>query len=72
VVESESLIEQGFFGRGEAHPELSSRVGDYTLLMKENYIIRHRLPFEQPYTQIGVHGGLSQAEMQVPLIATGD
>jgi hypothetical protein len=71
VVESESLIEQGFFGRGEAHPELSSRVGDYTLLMKENYIIRHRLPFEQPYTQIGVHGGLSRAEMRVPLIAAG-
>jgi len=69
IVESESLIEQGFFGRGDAHPTLSSRVGDYTLLMKENYIIRHRLPFEQPYTQIGVHGGLSRAEMQVPLIA---
>lgn len=71
VVESESLIEQGFFGRGEAHPELSSRVGDYTLLMKENYIIRHRLPFEQSYTQIGVHGGLSRAEMRVPLISAG-
>jgi hypothetical protein len=72
VVESEHLIAQGFFGHGAAYPELSSRIGDYTLLMKGNYIIRHRLPFEQPYTQIGVHGGLSRAEMRVPLIATGN
>jgi hypothetical protein len=71
AVESESLIEQGFFGLGAAHPSLTSRVGDYTLLMKENYTIRHRLPFEQPYTQIGVHGGLSRAEMRVPLISAG-
>lgn len=71
AVPSEQLIEQGFFGLGDAHPALASRIGDYTLLMKENYIIRQRLPFEQPFTQIGVHGGLSRAEMEVPLIAAG-
>ncbi|HEY0720628.1 MAG TPA: alkaline phosphatase family protein [Gammaproteobacteria bacterium] len=68
VVESGALIAQGFFGFGTPHPELEARVGDYTLLMKENYVIRQRLPFEKPFRQIGVHGGLSRAEMRVPLI----
>ncbi len=68
VVESEALIAQGYFGTGAPHPELGARVGDYTLLMKENYVIRQRLPFEKPFRQIGVHGGLSRTEMRVPLI----
>ncbi len=66
---SEQLIEAGYFGLGAPHPELHSRCGDYTLLMKQNYVIKDRLVTEKPFHQIGIHGGLSRSEMQVPLIA---
>ncbi len=66
---SAQLIEAGYFGLGAPHPELHARCGDYTLLMKQNYIIKDRLITEKPFHQIGVHGGLSRSEMQVPLIA---
>jgi hypothetical protein len=64
---SADLIAQGWFGLGPPHPELTSRIGDYTLIMKENYVIRDWLPGERRYRQTGVHGGLSAAEMRVPL-----
>jgi len=66
---SQALLEAGFFGLGTPHPELSSRCGDYTLLMKDNYVIKDRLLTERPFHQIGIHGGVSRVEMQVPLIA---
>jgi len=69
LVTSEELIRNGYFGLGPAHPGLSSRSGDYTLLMKENYVIKDRLLTEKPFHQIGIHGGVSHAEMRVPLIS---
>ena len=68
VVESRRLIEEGWFGLGEPHPRLWERVGHYTLMMKENWIIKDRLAGEKPFHQVGVHGGASEAEMRVPLI----
>ena len=37
---SEELVEQGVFGIGEPHPSLLSRIGDYILIMKDNYVIK--------------------------------
>jgi hypothetical protein len=68
LIESRSLIEQEAFGFGEAHPQLAQRVGDYTLIMKDNYVIKDWIAGEQPFFHYGVHGGTSQLEMQVPLI----
>lgn len=65
---SEHLIDMGYFGLGDPHPQLKYRVGDYALLMKENYVIKDRLLAEKPFTQTGVHGGLSSEELYVPLI----
>lgn len=62
------LIEQGLFGLGEPHPELASRVGDFTLVMKKNYVLTQRLPGESAMQMTGFHGGLSAAEIEVPLI----
>lgn len=67
---SRELIERGGFGLGTPHPRLAERVGDYTLLMKENYVIRDWLPWEEHHEHIGVHGGCSEEEMYVPLIVT--
>ncbi|MBI1422530.1 MAG: phosphodiesterase [Gammaproteobacteria bacterium] len=68
LVESQTLIEQGAFGAGEPHPKLAQRVGDYTLIMQDNFIIKDWLAGEKPFFHYGVHGGVSEREMQVPLI----
>ena len=65
---SEALLEQQLFGPGPAHPALAERVGDYVMVMKENYVIEDRLAGEQPFRHVGVHGGLSPAELRVPLV----
>lgn len=65
---SSELIEQGWFGKGTPHPRLADRIGHYTLVMKENYVIKDWLPDERRYEHIGVHGGISEEEMWVPLI----
>ncbi len=62
------LIQQGLYGQGEPHPELVSRVGEFVLEMRENYTLTQRLPGETEFYMIGQHGGLSEAEMRVPLV----
>jgi hypothetical protein len=56
-----------WLGPGDSHPRLAERIGDYTLLARGNNVIRDQLPFEDPAHQVGVHGGLSTAELMVPL-----
>lgn len=68
AVPSQELLEQGCFGLGTPHPELPERIGDYTLLLRENYTFKDWLPGESPYVHLGVHGGTSREEMLVPLI----
>lgn len=65
---STDLIEQGWFGPGTPHPKLKERVGDYTFVMKANWTIKDWLPGEQRYRQLGVHGGVTEEEMLVPLV----
>lgn len=62
------LIEQGWFGLGDPHPELESRVGHYALVAKRGYKIRDRVLGEKPKRHIGVHGGVTHEEMCVPLV----
>jgi hypothetical protein len=65
---SRELVEQGWFGPGAPHPRLASRIGDYTLVMRGDATIKDWLPGEKRYRHIGVHGGLSEDEMRVPLV----
>ena len=69
---SRALVERGLFGRGDPHPELLSRVGDYVLILKDDYVIVDRLAHEGPVSMVGYHGGLSAGEMYVPLVVAGD
>ncbi len=71
LFESANLIAQGWFGLGTPNARLASRVGDYTLIMKENWTIKDSVPGEKSHHQIGVHGGVSEDEMWVPLIVAG-
>ena len=68
VVESASMIEAGWFGLADPHPRLRERVGNYALVMQEDYAIRDRIEGEKPFRHIGVHGGVSREEMRVPLV----
>lgn len=68
LFKSRDLVSQGYFGLGEPHPRLFERIGDYTLVMKERYVIKDWLLGEHRYVQVGVHGGVSEEEMYVPLI----
>lgn len=68
IHKSDELIKKNFFGLFKAHPKLSDRVGDYTLIMKDNYILKDFLTAEEPKISIGNHGGVSREEMFVPLI----
>ncbi|KFB67579.1 nucleotide pyrophosphatase/phosphodiesterase family protein [Candidatus Accumulibacter vicinus] len=66
---SDRLIAGGWFGPPPYHPRLASRIGDYTLVMKDNWTIKDWLPGEKHFAMLGVHGGISSSEMRVPLIA---
>ena len=65
---SQILVEENLYGLGEAHPELASRTGDYTLVMKDNHVIIDSLPGDTTPQLVGYHGGLSSQEIYVPLI----
>jgi hypothetical protein len=67
MIPSEQLLAEGWLGPGRAHPRIRERIGDWCLLPKGRGLIRQWLPFEEPYYQVGVHGGPSQTEMVVPL-----
>ena len=67
--ESDALINAGWFGPPPYHPRLAARVGDYTLVMKDDWTIKDQLPGEKQHRMLGVHGGVSSDEMLVPLIA---
>ena len=43
------------------HARLASRVGDYTLLMKDDWTIKDWLPGEKPFRMLGVHRMLLHA-----------
>jgi len=68
LFKSEELIARNYFGLFEPNPRLFDRVGDYVLVMKENYVVQDSILGETRPRHIGHHGGVSSAEMFVPLI----
>lgn len=66
LMDSNSLLEKGFFGTGKLFEETKRRVGDFTLIPKKNYAFSY--PFFDNRESIGKHGGLSKEEMLVPLV----
>lgn len=64
---SEELVKHNYFGLGKPNSKLMDRIGDYTLLMKENYVLLDNLLNKKRHRHIGNHGGLSKEELYVPL-----
>lgn len=65
---SEEIIINNYFGSFKPNPRLIDRVGDYILIMKENYIFKDKILKQKEPFHIGNHGGVSKEEMHVPLI----
>lgn len=65
------VLAAGWFGPGPAHLQLAERCGDFLLLMKEDWGLMQTLGEAPRPNLLGNHGGLTAAEMQVPLIVTG-
>ena len=68
VFSADELIEKRYFGSRYEHPRFRDRVGDYVLLMRENYVLRDQVLGEEFPSFTGYHGGLSREELFVPLI----
>jgi predicted AlkP superfamily pyrophosphatase or phosphodiesterase len=67
-VKSIELVKKGVFGLFKMHPMFMHRVGDYNLIVKDNYIFRDVLPKAEKKYFIGNHGGTHEDEILVPLI----
>ena len=68
LAKPETLIKQGYFGRGKVNPNLKDRLGDYILLMNKNYVLLDQMPGEKRHGYKGIHAGDSKEEMEVPLV----
>lgn len=66
------LLDEEWFGPGPMNARLPGRIGDYVLAMKDDWTIRDQVPGEKPVDMVGVHGGLSAAEMHIPLCVAWD
>lgn len=65
---SADLQTAGRFGPGTPHPKLRSRIGDFTLEMRDDWTLRDTMPGERRHRLVGVHGGTHADEMRVPLV----
>ncbi|MFH1591999.1 MAG: alkaline phosphatase family protein [Candidatus Woesearchaeota archaeon] len=68
LFKSKELIDKNYFGLFKSNPQLLERIGDYVLIMKDNYMMRDTLLNKKPHPLIGNHGGISKEEMYVPLV----
>ncbi|MFX0091886.1 MAG: alkaline phosphatase family protein [Candidatus Hodarchaeota archaeon] len=68
LMKTETLISRGYFGLYDPHPRFYDRIGDYAMIMKENYAFMDHLLGEDTKGLAAEHGGLNEDEMNVPLI----
>jgi len=62
------LWQEGWFGAGRAHPLFAERIGDVALVMQGRGTVKDWVPGEPRHLHIGNHGGVSEDEMNIPLV----
>lgn len=67
----QSLIARNMFGLPPRDARLPGRIGDFVLLGRRGAVVIDRPAGAEPFRTLGAHGGLSDAEMAVPLIMFG-
>ena len=65
---SRELLEEGWFGTGRAHPHFAERIGDVAIVMNGRGTVKDWVPGESRHLHIGNHGGMSEDEMNIPLV----
>lgn len=65
----EQLLELGVFGPGRPHPALANRLADYYLIARDRHAYDSPPWGRAARFLAGNHGGMSRAEMMVPLYA---
>jgi hypothetical protein len=65
---SRELADEGWFGTGRAHPHFAERIGDVALVMKGRGTVKDWVTGEPRHLHIGNHGGMSEDEMNIPLV----
>jgi predicted AlkP superfamily pyrophosphatase or phosphodiesterase len=65
---STKLVNENWFGHFEPNKKLHERIGDYTLITKENYYFDQRYSKKESPNYLGLHGGVTEDEMLIPLI----
>jgi hypothetical protein len=65
---SQELLDEGWFGPGEAHPRFAERIGDVALVMNGRATVKDWVAGEPRHLHIGNHGGTSEDEMIIPLV----
>lgn len=68
IFDSMEIYKDGWFGPITKQNKIATRIGDYMLMMKDDYIIKDWLKNETPHYYDGRHGGSTENEMYVPLI----
>ena len=68
MYKSDDLIKKNYFGLFKPNEKLKERIGDYVLIMRDDYIMRDYVLGEEQIIPIGNHGGTSREEMFVPLV----
>jgi hypothetical protein len=68
VMLTDEAIEKGLFGLNEPLERFKKRIGDILILPYEGYHIWYRHSPGGHFSQRGIHGGLSEREMIVPLL----
>ena len=65
---SRELQDEGWFGTGRAHPHFAERIGDVALVMNGLGTVKDWVSGEPRHLHIGNHGGMSEDEMNIPLV----
>lgn len=65
---SRELLDEGWFGEGLAHRHIAERIGDVALVMKGLGTVKDWVNGEPRHLHIGNHGGMSEDEMNIPLV----
>ena len=65
---SRELLDEGWFGAGQAHPHFAERIGDVAIVMNGRGTVKDWVPGESRHLHIGNHGGTSEDEMNIPLV----
>ncbi|MEE8112854.1 MAG: alkaline phosphatase family protein [Nitrososphaerales archaeon] len=70
IFRSDELFDDGFFGRGRVREGVREAIGEFTVLSKNGVTFRYRYKKTRDETVLrGHHGGLTEEELFVPLIA---